>query len=192
MKKIVTLFALLSVFSAGLFAEVFGGPIPDGKAETIENFEEGYVWVHAGEDWDRWGGSHVTVGAEQWRKWRTDGKYSMHLIYGKQKSPSQSLWYTDYPENETLDLSKYSYVVMDVYNPNDMGLVFGFCLQDMNWGWLQSNTWNWFPKGEHTLVFDIRNIDKESLKQIRRLMVMMPTDTDSEGSVFVDNIRGYK
>jgi len=192
MKKLVTILLAFSIFAVPLFADHFGVPMPEGTPETIENFEEGYVWVHAGEDWDRWGGSHVTVGAEQWRKWRTDGKYSLHMIYGEQKSPSQSLWYMDYPENETLDISNYDYIAVDVYNPSNLGIVFGFCMQGMDWGWLQSDTWVWFPKGEHTICFDIRNVDKEARKQIRRIMIMMPTETESEGSVFIDNIRGFK
>lgn len=192
MKKIIALFLTLSIFAVPLFADHFGVPMPSGTPATIENFEEGYVWIHAGEDWDRWGGSHVTVGAEQWRKWRTDGKYSLHMIYGEQHGESQSLWYMDYPENETLDLSQYDFVAMDVYNPNSMGLVFGFCMQGFEWEWVQSDTWIWFPQGEHTLCFDIRNISPETRKKIRRMIFLMPTETFSEGSVFIDNIRGFK
>ena len=192
MRKNIFASCLFFVFAGLLFADNFGAPMPQGTPTTIENFEDGYVWVHAGEDWDRWGGSHVTVGAEQWRKWRTDGKYSMHLIFGEQHGPSQSLWYSDYPETETLDLSVFDYLVIDVYNPNDLGLVFGFCFQDLEWNWLQSDTWMWFPKGEHSLCFDIRNIDKERMKNIRRLIFIMPAETFSEGSVYIDNIRGYK
>lgn len=192
MKKIIALIFSLSVISVSLFADHFGVPLPEGDATTIENFEEGYVWVHAGEDWDRWGGSHVAVGAEQWRKWRTEGKYSLHMIYGKNVDGAQSLWYTDYPENETLDISKYDFIAMDVYNPSDLGLVLGFCMQDFNWDWAQSENWVWFPKGEHTLCFDIRNIDLEKRKTIRRLMFLMPTETTSEGDLYIDNIRGYK
>jgi len=192
MKKICALFLIFSVLSVSVFADHFGVPMPSGTAYTIENFEDGYVWVHAGEDWDRWGGSHLTVGAEQWRKWRTDGKYALHMIYGEQHGESQSLWYSDYPENETLDLSSYDYVAMDVMNPSNIGIVFGFCLQDFEWGWMQSDTWIWFPKGEHTICFDIRNIPKDKLKKVRRIMIMMPTETFKEGDVYIDNIRGFK
>ncbi|MCQ2585803.1 MAG: hypothetical protein MJ185_09435 [Treponema sp.] len=192
MKKIIALIFVCSVFSVSLFADHFGIPLPGGKPTVIENFEEGYVWCHAGEDWDRWGGSHVTVGAEQWRKWRTDGKYSLHMTYGEQHGPSQSLWYTDYPENETLDMSEYDYIAMDIYNPNDFGIVFGFCMQNSNWDWLQSESWVWFPKGEHSICFSLKNVDVEKRKTVRRLFIMMPTETFSEGDVFIDNIRGYK
>lgn len=192
MKKLL-LFFLISVFFISLIgAEQLGAPLPSGKAAVVENFEEGYVWVHAGEDWDRWGGSHSTVGAELWRKWRTEGKYSLHMIYGKNIDGAQSLWYMDYPENETLDISEYDFIAVDLYNPSDLGIVLGFCMQDCNWDWVQSDTWIWFPKGEHTLCYDIRNIDVEKRKNIRRLMFLMPTETTREGDLYIDNIRGYK
>lgn len=192
MKKIVIIISCVLFSVTALFADNFGAPMPSGNPVIIDNFEDGYVWVHAGENWDRWGGKHVTLGCELWRKWRTEGKYSLHLMFGHNQDGAQSLWYCDYPENEILDISSSNTIVVDVYNPEPYPLVVGLCFQDNKWEWINSATWAWFPSGNHTLAFDISNISLDQRKRIRRIMFMLPNDTNGEGSFFIDNIRGYK
>lgn len=191
MKKAITSI-ILAAASFLAFADIFGSPLPSTSSRKIEDFEEGYVWVHAGEDWDRWGGHHVSSGAELARKWKTSGRYSIQLSYDRCIGEDKAVWYTDYTSGAYLDISDVDFIAMDVYNPEEHPLVLGLCIQDKEWQWLQSDTWCWFPKGEHTLVYDMRNVPASKRNQIARLLLMQPNPTPDEGLFYVDNIRGYK
>lgn len=192
MKKLICLITAMVCFAGAVFADTYGATLPKGSSYKIEDFEEGYVWLHAGADWDRWGDHHVSSGAELARKWKTSGKYSMQLSYDHMVKEDKALWYTDYTSGSYLDISAYDYVAIDVYNPFEWPLLLGFCMQDKNWEWMNSDDWIWFPTGEHTLVFSLKNIPANKRSELARLMLMQPLNTGDEGYLYVDNIRGYR
>ncbi len=192
MKKLLSIALICSIITGFVYAETFGAAMPSGPGTKVEDFEDGFVWIHAGADWDRWGDHHVSCGAELARKWKTTGRYSLMVSYDRVYEGDNSMWYTDYEDSDLLDLSPYSYITMDVYNPNDYPLVLGLTGLDKEWKWLQSETWCWFPKGEHTLVFDITTIPLEQKKNIKRLQLLQAITTPDEGYFYIDTIRGYK
>ncbi len=184
-KNILILF--LAVFSAMLsFAQnVMGSPLPKGSSTVVDNFEEGYVWVFGAE-------GSVSSGAELARKWRTEGKYSLMVSSAPNLNGSNALWFTEYVEGDYLDISGYSYIAVDVNYPFDEPLVIGLCFLSDVWEWGQAEEWIWFPKGEYTLVYDIRNVPKSVTSKVRRFMFMQVMATSTDIHLYIDNIRGYK
>ena len=80
---------------------------------------------------------------------------------------------------------------MDVYNPEDFGIVLGFAMQTARWNWIQSGTWIYVGPGEHTVVFDITNFKEEDKQSIARVLIGGAGEHGS-GSFYVDNIRFYR
>lgn len=186
MKKYI-LILFLAFFSAMFtFAQnVLGSPMPQGSSTVVDNFEEGYVWVFGAE-------GSVSSGAELARKWKSEGKYSLKISSAPNNNGSNALWFTEYVEGDYLDISEFNYIAIDVKYPCSEPLVIGLCFLSDVWEWGQGEEWIWFPEGEYTLVYDIRNVPKSVTTKVRRIMLMQVMATNSDIHLYIDNIRGYK
>ncbi len=193
MKKIICTVCSLLCISSFIFCKTVGGKLPKGAGTSIEDFEEGYVWVHAGEDWEKWEGKHHhAIGAELVHRWKTNGKYSVELQFDYITEEDHAMWYTDFPATETLDFSNYNCVAFDVYNPEKYDLILGIAFQNLEWDWLQLlDVTATVPTGEHTVVLDISGIPPEKRVAIRRIIFEQTAVTPGEGHFYLDNLRAY-
>lgn len=189
MKKIFLFLMIFSfTFATNLFAQV-DATVPKGTVQIIDNFENGNYWIWAGSDWDQWGGHKVSSGADLYKKWVSEGKYSMQLVMDSVEPGNDATWFYDGGQ----DLSGGKYIVADFYNPTPIHHVIGIAIQATdNWTWLQTESYT-LPPGQHTIVFYVENLN-EHFDDIKRINI---TDyvfekNDGDTSIFVDNIRLIK
>ncbi|MCR4742460.1 MAG: hypothetical protein K5866_06295 [Treponema sp.] len=189
MKKSFLAFLVFGfVFSAGLFAQV-DIPIPKGQVQIIDDFENGNYWIWAGSDWDQWGGHKVSSGADLYKKWVSEGKYSMQLVMDSVEPGNDGSWFYDGGQ----DLSGGKYIVCDFYNPTPINHNVAIVLQCTdNWNWNQSDFFM-LPPGEHTIVFKVEHLN-EHFDEVKRINISDYVNEKHEGdtSIFVDNIRLIK
>ncbi len=190
MKKFSLVLILTLIAATGAFAQV-DAPIPEGKVQIIDNFENGNYWIWAGSDWDRWGGHKISWGADLHKAWVSEGKYSLELKLEPVPAGGESgTWFYDGSQ----DLSGGKYVVIDFYNPSPIVHSVSFILQTGDaWNWNQTQSY-YLPQGQHTIVFDIQSFEPERLAEVKRISISswVGTQTNYDTSIFIDNIRLIK
>lgn len=189
MKKGIIALIFINLFlSSAVFAQV-DIPIPQGIIQVVDNFENGNYWIWAGSDWDKYGGHKSSCGATLSKQHVSEGKYSMELMLEPINPGASATWFYD----GDMNLAGAKYIVADFYNPGPITFVTAFVMQcTNNWNWNQSEMFN-IPPGKHTVVFDVRNINKD-FNDIKRINVTsyFYQENKDDTSLFIDNIRAIK
>lgn len=190
MKKLITIFAILMLSITAVFAQV-DGDIPEGATFLFDGFEKGNYWIWAGFDWDQYGSTKISTGANISKDWASEGSHSLEMTMDvmDRNSTKSAIWFYD----GTNDLSGSKYMVMDFYNPENYTYIVNVVLQTTDqWNWCSLETYN-LPKGQHTMVFDLSKY-ADKLHDVRRISIYNNSGDIlmKESHFYVDNIRLIK
>ncbi len=177
--------------------------IPAGEVLLLDNFEDGNYWVAVGDSWDQWGTHNLSLEAELYTEWGTDGKTSGDWVFDKiPATGGQATFYCDQLIETNWTGAKY--IVIDIKNPEAEALTICFSCQTTDgWKWTQTKTLE-APPGESTLVFDLTKdlLDGantpvpaiDGIDQMKRAMfnVVKYGKNGGSGRFYVDNIRLIK
>ena len=189
MKKIFTVITILFISIAAFAQE--DPRISEGASFIFDGFEKGNYWIWAGFDWDQYGTSKISTGANISKDWASEGSHSLEMTMDVMdaKSTKSAIWFYD----GTNDLSGAKYMVMDFYNPEKYTYKINVVIQATeNWNWCSLEHYD-LPRGEHTFVFDLtRYADK--LHDVRRIAIYNDSSDIlmKESHFYVDNIRLIK
>jgi hypothetical protein len=177
--------------------------LPAGDVLLLDNFEDGNYWVAVKDSWDQWGAHNLSLEAELYEKWGTDGPTSGDWVFDKiPAAGGQATFYCDQLIETNWTGAKY--IVIDINNPQAEALTICFSCQTTDgWKWTQTKTLE-APPGISTLVFDltkdlldgsntpVKAID--GIDQMKRAMfnVVKYGKNGGSGRFYVDNIRLIK
>lgn len=156
--------------------------MPEGEVVLMDDFEEWY-W-----DWADLGNNDLGISCEQSTDWATEGPNSMKMEFAENNLGNKGS-YGCYSPAET-DWTDAKYIVVDVYNPNDLPVDFCLVVQaGDSWVWNQTEAQH-YPKGEHRAVFDISSFS--GLEDVHVLFLCACTwneGTLRAGTFYIDNYR---
>ena len=189
MKKIFTVITILLI-SVAAFAQT-DPRIKEGTSVLFDGFEKGNYWIWAGFDWDQYGTSKISTGANISKDWASEGRHSLEMTMEimDAKSTKSAIWFYD----GTNDLSGAKYMVMDFYNPENYTYKLNVVIQATdNWNWCSLEHYD-LPKGQLTLVFDLSPY-ADKLHDVRRIAIYNDSSEIlmKESHFYVDNIRLIK
>ena len=182
---IASMAALFMAASCAAFAQA-DIQIPSGEVQVIDDFENGNYWIWSCSDWDQWGGHKVSAGADLYKKWSSQGKYSLELVMEAVGEGDDASWFYDGSQ----DLRGGRYIVADFYNPTNSVHEIAVVVQVTdNWNWKESPSFELRP-GKHTIVFPVEELN-EHFDEVKRITILDEPSIHTSGftSIFVDNIR---
>jgi hypothetical protein len=196
----------MSLASVCAFAQA---ALPDGQATLLDGFEDGNYWQAVGDTWDKWGQHNLSLEANTYDQWATEGTTSGEWVFDKIPLKGSPEWKaakiadtgtpqaTFFCDNLAIkDWTGVKYIVLDINNPNKDVIRLEFCSQTTdNWNWTQTKPKDVQP-GVSTVVFDLsKDLDGVAaipgMDQMKRAMftVVGIGEDGIDGKFYVDNIR---
>ncbi len=177
--------------------------IPEGEIISLDNFEEGNYWVAVGDSWDQWGSHNLSLEAELFEEWGTDGPTSADWVYDTiPATGGQATFFCD--QLLETDWTGAKSIVIDINNPESFAITIVFSTQTTDgWTWSQTKTIEIQPGITENVAFDLTSglLDGNNqaieaipgLDMVKRAMfsVMLAGDGKA-GRFYVDNIRLIK
>jgi hypothetical protein len=207
MKRYRLLFVLATFFiiiAKPVFSQsVSATKAPAGDVVLVDNFEDGNYWASVGSSWDQWGSHNLSLEAELYDKWGTDGGTSAYWVFDTIPAKGgQATFFCD--QLLQTDWTGAKYIVLDINNPETESFTLCFSCQTTDgWKWTQTKAVEVKP-GVSTIIFDLTkdlmdgaNAPVPSISgidQMKRAMFNVLTFGQKGGSghFYADNIRLIK
>jgi hypothetical protein len=177
--------------------------VPSGEVTLIDNFEDGNYWAAVGDSWDKWGSHNLSLEAELYDQWGSDGPTSGDWLFDKIPAKGgQATFFSD--QLILTDWTGMKYIAIDVNNPQNTSFTMCFSCQTTDgWQWTQTKPAEVAP-GVSTIIFDLTkdildgaNVPVKAIPgqdQVKRAMFNVVTfgKDGGAGRFYADNIRVIK
>lgn len=164
--------------------------LPETECFLLDDFESENYWYAVKNHWDSEIGPNFSKTAEISRNWKNDNSSLLcSMEPAAEDSKCQASWCCDVPLLE--DWTGFNFIAFDVKNPESFEYALNFALQGTEkWIWKQTDV-ILVPEGEHTVLFTLENVEKDILKDVKRI-VFQSLNSNPGGFIYFDNLRLYK
>ncbi len=171
--------------------EAINNPDPAGTVDLLDGVEEGVYWLAVG---DSWGTGDTSTDISESTEWKSEGSTSMKLEYSA-ASPAngatggdKATFFCD--ALAIVDLTEYTQVVLDVFNPTGAAIDFVLVIQDTNWTWCQSGAQTLGGGLNKNVTINLADLKIPDATAVHRMCICLFQEHD--GPIYVDNIRLVK